>query len=71
MSAGHRLVCSDKVQNTSEGVDASQAVHELGTDGEKVLPAGAPAQVGVVRDECEGVRAARHLLGGTVGHSTH
>ena len=50
-----------------EGVDAGQAVHQLGTHRLELLHTGAQAQVGLVGQESQGVRAARHLARGTVG----
>lgn len=54
-----------------EGVDAGQAVHQLGADGKELLAAGAPAQVPVVRELSQGVGTAGHQAGGAVTHSKH
>ena len=54
-----------------EGVDAGQAVHQLRTHRLELLHAGAQAQVGLVGEESEGVRAARHLVGRTVRLGKH
>ena len=54
-----------------EGVDAGQAVPQLRTHRLELLHAGAQTQVGLVGEESQGVHAARHLVGGTVGLGQH